>query len=275
MIIYKILNRKTGSVYIGKTNNFERRKREHLSVYTNTNSQDYNKLLYRKMREYGIENFEFIIVEECLEEEWQTREKYWITYYNSFRSRGYNESEGGDGVPVEHSLTPFIKDIIELLKDYTVSPSKIANKYKVSESVISNINNGLILKQIDINYPIRQNLLSKEVLNELKDLLENTTLSFREIADQLKISESTVKKINYGQIKHNDIFTSLPVRRLSGVKQKANIVKELLKETDYTFREIAKLSNTSIRTVGRINNGETHKENSISYPIRRPQPCND
>ena len=65
-----------------------------------------------------LENFEFIIIEECLDEEWQIREKYWITYYNSFKGKGYNESEGGDGVPVEHSLSPFIKDIIELLKDY-------------------------------------------------------------------------------------------------------------------------------------------------------------
>lgn len=269
MIIYKILNRKTGSVYIGKTNNFERRKREHLSVHTNTNSQDYNKLLYKKMREYGIENFEFIIIEECLEEEWKTREKYWINYYNSFKGRGYNESEGGDGVPIGNSLAPFIQDIIELLKDNTISQSGIANKYNISESVISNINNGLILKQIDINYPIRQNLLSKETLNKLKDLLENTTSSFREIANQLKISESTVKKINYGEIKHNDIFTSFPVRKLSGVKQKANIVKELLKETSLNFNEIAKLSNTSIRTIGRINRGETHKDSKICYPIRK------
>lgn len=268
MIIYKILNRKTGSVYIGKTNNFERRKREHLSIAFNSNSEDYNKLLYRKIREYGIENFEFSVIEECLDIEWQEKEKYWIKYYNSFKGIGYNESEGGDGVPIGSIVEKDILLIISELKENKITQEKIAKKYNISSSVISNINNGLLLKQSNITYPIRQNLISTEKLFLLKNLLENTTLSFKAISEELGLSESTVKKINYGSIKHEDIFTSFPVRKLSGVKQKADIIKELLKETDFNFKEIAELSHSSVRTVGRINKGETHKDIKISYPIR-------
>jgi group I intron endonuclease len=269
MIIYKILNRKTGSVYIGKTNNLERRKREHISIAYNPNSSEYLKLLYRKIRQYGVEEFEFYIIEECEDSIWKDREKYWISYHNSFHGIGYNESEGGDGVPIGNSIEPFISNIILDLKENKMTQETIAFKYNTVSSVISNINNGLILKQLEIDYPIRQNFLSEEVLDNLKDLLENTTLSFKEISNQLGIGESTVKKINYGQIQHTKHFTSFPVRKLSGVKQKANIVKELLRETNYTFNEISKLSGTSYRTVSRINCGETHKEDNVVYPIRR------
>lgn len=275
MIIYKIENRITGSVYIGKTNNFTRRMIEHKSNAFNSKSLEYDKLLYKKLREYGLENFEFSIIEYCKDEEWQKREEYWILYYNSFKGKGYNESKGGDGVAIESILQLEVNDIIDLLQNSQLNQYEIAKIYTVSDSMISNINNGLLLKQNNIEYPIRQNLLSNDILYKLKDLLENTTYSFNEISIKLNIAESTVKKINYGQIKHQEIFTSVPVRKLSGVKQKADIVKNLLMETDLKFNEIAQLSNTSLRTVGRINNGETHKDETLNYPLRNPQPCND
>lgn len=63
MIIYRITNLINNKVYIGKTNNFERRYKEHFRK-TNIKS-DPNKILYLAMHKYGFENFKMDIVEEC------------------------------------------------------------------------------------------------------------------------------------------------------------------------------------------------------------------
>ena len=55
-----------------------------------------NTNLYQAMRKYGIENFSFEVIEECLPEELNEREIYWIDYYDSFnKEKGYNMTPGG------------------------------------------------------------------------------------------------------------------------------------------------------------------------------------
>lgn len=95
--IYKITNLINNQCYIGKTNNFERRKKDHLRLAFTEGHKEYNKTLYRAIRKYGQENFSFDIIERL--EDYSLsgeREKYWIRYYDSYKN-GYNESEGGDG----------------------------------------------------------------------------------------------------------------------------------------------------------------------------------
>ena len=48
------------------------------------------------MREYGLENFSFDVIEECLEDELNEREIYWIKYYDTYYN-GYNRTLGGTG----------------------------------------------------------------------------------------------------------------------------------------------------------------------------------
>ena len=63
-------------------------------------------IIYQAIRKHGLENFDFIILEECLTEQLNEREVYWIAYFNSYKN-GYNATEGGDeshihlGHPVE------------------------------------------------------------------------------------------------------------------------------------------------------------------------------
>ena len=95
--IYKITNLITNRCYIGKTNNSDRRWKDHQRLAMFDGHKEYDKALYQSMRKYGIENFVFEIIEE-LEDYSQSgeREKYWIAYYDSYNN-GYNESLGGDG----------------------------------------------------------------------------------------------------------------------------------------------------------------------------------
>lgn len=96
--IYKIENMINHQKYIGQSIHIKKRWLEHKTTASNVHSNDnrYHNKLYSAMREYGIDNFQFSIVEECTEEKLNEREKYWIQYYDSYVN-GYNMTIGGMG----------------------------------------------------------------------------------------------------------------------------------------------------------------------------------
>ena len=91
--IYKITNKINNKCYIGQTvKNYQERFRQHQLNYT----KDYFSqiVLYQAFKKYGIENFLFEVLEEIDKEKLDEREKYWISYYDSYRN-GYNSTLGG------------------------------------------------------------------------------------------------------------------------------------------------------------------------------------
>jgi len=52
---------------------------------------------YRAIRKYGENNFYIELLETTTIDNLNEREKYWISYYNSYKN-GYNSTLGGDGV---------------------------------------------------------------------------------------------------------------------------------------------------------------------------------
>lgn len=81
--VYKITNNVTGDYYIGSSTNFHSRWLHHTAE--STWKQEPRKLLYIEMAKYGVENFEFSIVEELENPDKQTlreREKYYIDSLN-------------------------------------------------------------------------------------------------------------------------------------------------------------------------------------------------
>lgn len=95
--IYKITNKINNNIYIGLSVDIERRWKSHQHRYTDTTNKEYDKVLYKAFRKYGIENFSFEIVEECTVEELREKEKYWITFYDSYKN-GYNSTPGGEDI---------------------------------------------------------------------------------------------------------------------------------------------------------------------------------
>lgn len=88
-------------------------------------------------------------------------------------------------------------------------------------------------------------------------------MSLADIAKQLNIGYSTVKKINSGRLRKG-LYPSYPIRK----KDKADYIKEELLNSSLSFVEISKKYNCSVETVRRINKGETHKDNNNTYPLR-------
>lgn len=95
--IYKIANKQNNKCYIGKSNNIDRRFRDHKRIAFQEDDKEYNKALYQAFRKYGLDNFTFEVIEELKDYSLSgEREIYWINYYNSYNN-GYNETKGGDG----------------------------------------------------------------------------------------------------------------------------------------------------------------------------------
>lgn len=96
--IYKITNKINGKTYIGQSRNIYKRWHGHKETCKRTKYKDV--LLYKAMNKYGIENFEFEIIEICDEELLDEKEIFYIEKYGSFahgKNKGYNQTLGGGG----------------------------------------------------------------------------------------------------------------------------------------------------------------------------------
>ena len=112
--IYKITNLINNKSYIGKSIKIEER-----FSYHKTPShwvQEENKPLYRAFKKYGIDNFDFSIVEECDKTELNIKEIYWIGYYDTYKN-GYNATLGGDGGKTSNQGF-FSEDEIKQIRQY-------------------------------------------------------------------------------------------------------------------------------------------------------------
>ena len=94
--IYVITNNINNKKYIGKSCNLNRRLRHHQVDTFNPNSMEYNTVIHKAIRKYGVSNFSFEILEECKEEDLDSREIYWIKKYKTY-GKGYNMTYGGEG----------------------------------------------------------------------------------------------------------------------------------------------------------------------------------
>jgi group I intron endonuclease len=92
--IYCIKNLLNGKVYIGQAAHLERRIYEH--KYYLKLGKDKSVALQRAITKYGLENFEFSILEYCQCSELNDKEIFYIQEYDSTnRKFGYNISSGG------------------------------------------------------------------------------------------------------------------------------------------------------------------------------------
>ena len=95
IVIYKITCIGDNRVYIGQTNDFERRVRGHKS-YLRHNM--HNERLQESYNKYGLDSFRFEIIEECQQrEEADEKEHYWIKFFETYNhKKGFNIERGGN-----------------------------------------------------------------------------------------------------------------------------------------------------------------------------------
>lgn len=150
--IYQIKNLVNGKVYIGQSRNIASRWNRHRTDYRKIDSA-----IYRAIRKYGLENFEFSVLEECSIEQLDEREIYWIKEKNSYKSiYGYNLTEGGSFAKTSMVLTE--EQVLEIYEKLKTDRSMvdIAKDYNVTYHTISDINTGQTWVHEGYTYPIRK-----------------------------------------------------------------------------------------------------------------------
>ena len=90
--IYKITCIKTGEIYIGKSTDVKSRWQQHCKSAFNCGTIAHS-LLHTKMKQYGIEQFTFELVEQVPKDQLSEREKFYINFYQT-KETGLNERNG-------------------------------------------------------------------------------------------------------------------------------------------------------------------------------------
>lgn len=148
MSVYMHKNIINGKIYIGQTNNIEKRW-EYNGVHYHYSSYFYNALI-----KYGWDNFEHIILKSNLtEEEANYWEDYYIKYYDALnRNKGYNLKTGGDNYHWSQEIKEKIKNSnkktwnqIKTEKPEYYTAIWEEHGKKVSKAVIC-LNNNMIFK---------------------------------------------------------------------------------------------------------------------------------
>lgn len=171
--IYAIRNTINGRIYVGQSRVVESRWKAHRSRANQVNSKSYNTKLSRAIRKYGVNNFEFVVLEECTISDLNSKEVYWIKHLNSIEM-GYNIAFGGLGGSGFKKLDPNkFNKIVELLSTTTIPQQDIAKMFNVHYNVISKINVGATLIDDSLTYPLR--------VVESKTLLAKNEVELRKI----------------------------------------------------------------------------------------------
>lgn len=155
--IYKITNLINNHIYIGQSKNIEERWNQEKLRAFREGSGEYEKTLYRAFRKYGIENFDFSILEICDHSELDLKEQFYVKKYNSYFN-GYNETLGGNQGNSNNCVKiskQQLLEIYDLLQNSDIPQKEIAQQYNVGQDVISTINNGKSRILPGYTYPLR------------------------------------------------------------------------------------------------------------------------
>lgn len=115
--------------------------------------------------------------------------------------------------------------------------------------------------------------LSEEDLSGIVYELENTKLSYSDIANKYNTNKKTVSSINNG-LSYFDENTKYPIRKEPNTQgllsdEQVDEIIHTLKYSYTQYGEIARKYGVKISSIKYINSGATHHRDNESYPIRK------
>lgn len=265
--IYKIENKVTNKVYIGKSVNIEKRWVQHrCHLNNNVHANDY---LQKAWNKYGEIAFNFSVLCECEESVIDEKEVYYINLYKATdRTYGYNLREGGDGGSLSQETIEKLRGVgstlskedvrhIKMLMYCLMDRNEIAKMYNVSPKVLTAIsqgkNWGYILPELnDKIHNLKQTLIDER--NQMIVSHYDNGLKITEIVNITGLSTSIVEKAVY---KYRDIKSK------DSQMEKYNKIFELHNQGVNNY-QISKIVGVSPSTVQRYLSGEQHPLNKPS-----------
>lgn len=265
--IYKIQNKVTDKVYIGKSVNIEKRWIQHrCHLNNNVHANDY---LQKAWNKYGENGFNFSVLCECEESVLDEKEIYYINLYKATdRSYGYNLREGGDGGAMSQETIEKLRGVGSTLSEDDVRHIKmcmyllmdrkeIAEMYNVSPKVLTAIsqgkNWGYVLPELnDKIHNLKQSLIDER--NQMIIDYYDNGLKITDIVKLTGLSTSIVEKAVY---KYRDIKSK------DSQMEKYNKIFELHNQGVNNY-QISKIVGVSASTVQRYLSGEQHPLNKPS-----------
>ena len=265
--IYKIQNKVTDKVYIGKSVNIEKRWIQHrCHLNNNVHANDY---LQKAWNKYGENGFNFSVLCECEESVLDEKEIYYINLYKATdRSYGYNLREGGDGGAMSQETIEKLRGVGSTLSEDDVRHIKmcmyllmdrkeIAEMYNVSPKVLTAIsqgkNWGYVLPELnDKIHNLKQSLIDER--NQMIINYYDNELKITDIVKLTGLSTSIVEKAVY---KYRDIKSK------DSQMEKYNKIFELHNQGVNNY-QISKIVGVSASTVQRYLSGEQHPLNKPS-----------
>lgn len=265
--IYKIQNKVTDKVYIGKSVNIEKRWIQHrCHLNNNVHANDY---LQKAWNKYGENGFNFSVLCECEESALDEKEIYYINLYKATdRSYGYNLREGGDGGAMSQETIEKLRGVGSTLSEDDVRHIKmcmyllmdrkeIAEMYNVSPKVLTAIsqgkNWGYVLPELnDKIHNLKQSLIDER--NQMIIDYYDNGLKITDIVKLTGLSTSIVEKAVY---KYRDIKSK------DSQMEKYNKIFELHNQGVNNY-QISKIVGVSASTVQRYLSGEQHPLNKPS-----------
>ena len=128
-------------------------------------SLEYDSKFHRAIRKYGVENFNVETIENIRVEELQERERYWITYYDSYNC-GYNSTLGGDG-----QCKYNYDEIVEYYLTHNYNLSETCKNFGIYDQVVYNA-----LKHSNIDYKSLPKSYSKKKVGKPILLVEKNII---------------------------------------------------------------------------------------------------
>lgn len=224
--IYRITNNLTDESYIGASKNIEQRWGNY--------KWSKKERLYHIIKNYGIENFTFEIIEECPIDQFYDKEREYIKLYNTEIPNGYNLTPGG-----EHNFnTTGIYRVYKTLNNDVKSGYSYAYKFiqHGNATEITSVDLRILKKKVEsqnlpwkiLDYSLANETFknNERLCNEMEYNKDST--GFYRVS---KINSSTTKANNKGhyykyKYKENNQYKSLVSKNIRKLKE--NVLKRNL-----------------------------------------------
>lgn len=190
-IIYIITNSINSKVYIGQTiQSLNDRWQGHCRKGSSCGER--NMSIKRAINKYGKENFHIKELERCAIAEFDEREIYYISLYNSYND-GYNSTKGGKSGTKRPKLDAEQQDACVELYKLGFSLRDIANEFNVDKATIKHV-----IETYNIRLrTTRTYKLSQEDRTEI--IKDSKSLSRKEIMTKWNISKSYLSQLLNGK----------------------------------------------------------------------------